>query len=150
MRWAALVLALVPVGVFAQNEAPAASEIYEMADEINYHPPKPIDVRARGRCPRSLTWVRGEQQSVDTVATLPKLRCFAPYPRKCLSVDGSHHAVDLIFDVTPRGLPQNIRISRATNKCFEKEAAKALSRSRFPETANGNTNLEMSMTFHLE
>jgi Gram-negative bacterial TonB protein C-terminal len=82
----------------------------------------------------------------------PKVLCRAPpiFPDECERKAKKRETVKLVFDITPDGLVENIRLLEATNECFVVAAARSVYLYKYGLTDEGAKNVEASITFVLE
>ena len=65
--------------------------------------------------------------------------CAEPSKKKENEADSVLVTVELVFDVSSEGIPENILVSASTNECFNKASIEAVRRWRYaPPMQNGN------------
>ncbi|MEL7485868.1 MAG: hypothetical protein AAGJ87_01490 [Pseudomonadota bacterium] len=105
----------------------------------NYDPPVESAVKPGYRCPRGsrLTSQNLASRVGEGESPQPLLRCLPKYPFKCAHNVSGEEAVLLTFDVAENGLTENVRILGTTDPCYNKEAAIAVSASRYQKSSQG-------------
>lgn len=92
------------------------------------------------------------QQSVAANAGLEPKRlreCAPRYPEKCMASAKQEEVVQLVYDVSPDGVPENIRVAETTNRCLNRAAIQALARWRYEADGKGAKDMTTHMTMRL-
>lgn len=82
----------------------------------------------------------------------PKLLCRIPpvYEEACIKNAAPLKIVVLVYDVSPEGLTENIRLKSTDDECVVRAAAASLALWSYEPTEYGAANLETSITFELQ
>ncbi len=148
MLFVSMVFGIALLGADSADGPPrTAEEIFASIEERHYSPPKLIKTRVGKRCPRGLRYTPRQTTTEDQATPIES--CFPSFPRKCSNVKNLNNAVELVFDVTPEGFPENIRILRTTERCLNTEAARSVSYWRYAPTDTGFKDYTTTLTFHL-
>lgn len=121
-----------------------AEEIYATSEIIEYSPPLLMKTKLGQKC----SGVEFTPKSSNSEPR-PLSECLVNFPDYFWRNAAPNNATDLIFDVTPDGLPHNIRIVRTTDDCFNKAAARGVAAWRYPATESGLFDITTASTFHL-
>ena len=100
-------------------------------------------------------FVLEEPTEVDDFDARPLERVPPKYPVKCSRDAASTEIVVMVFDVTPEGATDNIRIIETTNECLNKPAMKSVEKWIYePRTVDGQpvrrNDVQTSMVFMLK
>lgn len=80
---------------------------------------------------------------IPALTNIPGLR----YPEKCIYRSHKEEAVNIVFDVSPKGKVINVRVLNSSNNCFDRKARNYARRFAFKSSADGFECLPVSAKF---
>ena len=141
-----LIALLVGLGNFSSDavaqDRTAEQELREFQQSKKY----------KKRCERSRKRYGTSQSAGGNAGTEPKVYCRFPpqFPDQCERDAKRRQYVKLLFDVTPDGYVNRIRLVETDNECFIAAAARSVALWKYEESEAGAVDLETSVTFELQ
>lgn len=123
-----------------------ARALVDGARSVTYDPPLPIEARPSTKCSTAIF----KPTEPDNSGSIALQKCFPKFPTKCLRDAKRNEAVLVLYNVSPDGIPNSLRIKKTTQDCFNKEAARSVATWRYPSSEAEIVDAETIVSFHLD